>query len=302
RVALSDICTSAVESARPLIEARGHRLDVHLPTSPVILYADATRLAQVLLNLLNNAAKFTDSGGTITFAAEAKGAELLITVKDTGIGISAKMLPVIFDMFAQADRSLDRAQAGLGVGLTLVKHLVELHGGAIAARSEGAGQGSEFVVRLPVVAQPDDEEPGADTVRAAGEKPAQRRILLADDNEDFVDSLAMLLRSEGHEVLVVHDGLAAVAAAAEFKPEFAFLDIGLPKLNGYELARTLAASPATQATVLVAVTGWGQQDDVRRAHEAGFAVHLTKPVELDAIAQILQNPARVRKVIAPDAK
>jgi signal transduction histidine kinase/CheY-like chemotaxis protein len=297
RVALGDIVKSAVEAARPLIEARGHRLDVNLPPAAVTVYADPTRLAQILLNLLNNAAKFTDSGGTITFAAEVRNAELLITVTDTGIGISAKMLPVIFDMFAQADRSLERAQAGLGVGLTLVKHLVELHGGAIVARSEGAGRGAEFTVRLPVIAQPGEGEisAGAAHAHARDETPMRRRILLADDNADFVDSLALLLRGAGHEVLVVHDGLAAVAAATEFKPEFAFLDIGLPKLNGYELARCLAAAPETRSTVLVAVTGWGQQDDVRRAREAGFAVHLTKPVAVEAIAKILQNPRGLEK-------
>ena len=292
RVNLADVVKSAVEAARPLVEARQHRLDVQLPPAPVTLYADFTRLAQILLNLLNNAAKFTDTGGTITLAAEVKSGELTVSVADTGIGISAGMLPVIFDMFAQADRSLERAQAGLGVGLTLVKHLAELHGGTVVAHSEGPGHGSRFIVRLPVIAQPG--EGAADSGAPAGDAapPVGRRILLADDNEDFVDSLAVLLRAGGHEVVVVHDGLAALAAAAEFKPDFAFLDIGLPKLNGYELARCLRGSPATSTAVLVAVTGWGQEDDKRRALEAGFAAHLTKPVELDAIAQILQSAAR----------
>jgi len=288
-IQLGDVVKSAVESARPLIETRRHRLDVVLPPVTVTLFADFTRLAQVFLNLLNNAAKFTDSGGAIKLTAEVKGGDLVVTVADTGIGISAKMLPVIFDMFAQADRSLERAQAGLGVGLTLVKHLTELHGGTVVARSDGAGRGSEFIVRLPVIARPEDRAAAPAGPGAPSAAPA-RRILMADDNEDFVDSLAMLLRAGGHEVMVAHDGLAAVAAAAEFKPDFAFLDIGLPKMNGYELARCLRGTPATAHTVLVAVTGWGQQEDIRRAREAGFAIHLTKPVEVDAIAQILQNP------------
>ncbi|MEO8443370.1 MAG: ATP-binding protein [Betaproteobacteria bacterium] len=290
RIDLAAVVNSAVESARPLIEARQHRLDIQLPPAPVTLYADFTRLAQVFLNLLNNAAKFTETGGAITLAAEVKSGELIVTVSDSGIGISARMLPLIFDMFAQADRSLERTQTGLGVGLTLVKHLAELHGGSIVARSEGTGHGSQFVVRLPVIAQPG--EGVADSGAAPGDAAprVRHRILLADDNEDFVDSLALLLRAGGHEVLVVHDGLAALAAAAEFKPDFAFLDIGLPKLNGYELARCLRGAPATSTAVLVAVTGWGQEDDKRRAREAGFAAHLTKPVELDAIAQILKNP------------
>jgi signal transduction histidine kinase/ActR/RegA family two-component response regulator len=294
RIQLGDAVTSAVEAVQPFMQGRGHKLNVVVPPNAVSLYADFTRLAQIFLNLLNNAAKFTETGGTITFAAEVNQNELTVTVTDTGIGISSEHLPLIFGMFTQADRSLERSQAGLGVGLTLVKHLAELHGGSIVALSEGKGRGSKFVVRLPVIAQPgegEDEAPAAQQENTELAAPQKKRILLADDNEDFVQSLAMLLRAGGHEVLVVHDGLTAVQAAAEFKPEFAFLDIGLPKLNGYELARRLHDSPATSATVLVAVTGWGQEEDVRRAYDAGFKVHLTKPVELDAIAQILQTPA-----------
>ena len=193
-IQLGDVVKSAVESARPLIETRRHRLDVVLPPVTVTLFADFTRLAQVFLNLLNNAAKFTDSGGAIKLTAEVKGGDLVVTVADTGIGISAKMLPVIFDMFAQADRSLERAQAGLGVGLTLVKHLTELHGGTVVARSDGAGRGSEFIVRLPVIAPPEDRAAAPAGPGAPSAAPA-RRILMADDNEDFVDSLAMLLRA-----------------------------------------------------------------------------------------------------------
>ena len=287
RIELRDVVNSALEAAGPLIETRQHRLTLLLPPQPVILSADFTRLAQVFLNLLNNAAKFMEVGGNITLAAELQGAELVVTVTDEGIGISAKMLPVIFDMFAQVARSLERSQAGLGVGLTLVKHLVELHGGSIVAHSKGLGRGSQFIVRLPVVAQPEEDTAARGEVSVGGPAGAKCRILLADDNEDFADSLAMLLRAMGHEVRVAYDGLAAAEAAAEFKPEFAFLDIGLPKLNGYELARRLRASPATRQTVLTAITGWGQEEDRRQARAAGFAHHLVKPVELPALRKIL---------------
>lgn len=286
-IELAEVIGSAVEAARPLIEQRGHRLDIALPPAPVLLAADFTRLAQVFMNLLNNAAKFTDPGGTISLSAEREGGDVVVTVRDTGIGIGADMLPRVFEMFAQADRSLERAQAGLGVGLTLVKHLAELHGGSVSVHSDGAGRGSTFVVRLPAGAQ----LPAPRTAPVApGALPVRgRRVLLADDNEDFVDSLALLLRESGHEVKVAHDGQAALAAAAEFMPEFAFLDIGLPQLNGYELARALAAAPATRDIVLVAVTGWGQESDRQRARDAGFVEHLVKPVAVEAIAQILQK-------------
>lgn len=289
RVELRDVVNSALEAAGPLIEARQHRLTLLLPPQPVILSADFTRLAQVFLNLLNNAAKFMEAGGNITFAAELDDAELVITVADTGIGINAEMLPVIFDMFAQADRSLERSQAGLGVGLTLVKHLVELHGGSIVAHSKGLGHGSQFIVRLPVVVQPEEDAAARGEASVGGPAGAKFRILLADDNADFADSLALLLRALGHEVRVAYDGLAADEAATGFRPQFAFLDIGLPKLNGYELARRLRASPATRQTVLTAITGWGQEEDRRQARAAGFAHHLVKPVELPALQKILRS-------------
>jgi CheY-like chemotaxis protein len=255
------------------------------------LFADFTRISQVFLNLLNNSAKFTGVGGGIAFTAQLKDGELVITVTDTGIGIETAMLPVIFDMFAQVDRALERSHAGLGVGLTLVKHLVELHGGSIVAQSEGLGRGSQFSIRLPVVAPSGDASTAQSAAGASAPARTSLRILLADDNEDFADSLAMLLGALGHEVRVEHDGLRAADAAAEFKPEFAFLDIGLPKLNGYELAHRLREGPATCQTVLIAVTGWGQPDDRRRSREAGFVHHLVKPVEFASIQQILSNAA-----------
>ena len=289
RVELRGIVQNALEVAGPLIEARKHRLTLRLPPEPIYLSADATRLAQAFLNLLNNAAKFTDAGGSITFTAELKDSELIVTVADTGIGIGAEMLPVIFDMFAQVDRSLERAQTGLGVGLTLAKHLIELHGGTITADSEGLGRGSRFIVRLPAITASvrDTATPEGDVPTASA--TAKHRILLADDNDDFAISLAMLLRAVGHEVRVAHDGLQALEAAAAFKPDFAFLDIGLPKLNGYDLARRLRELPATRHSVLVAVTGWGQEDDRRRAREAGFNHHMVKPLEIHQIQALLAD-------------
>lgn len=287
RVDLQSILDSAFETARPLIEAREHELVVHAPAEPIYLMADATRLAQVFVNLLNNASKFTDVGGRITFDAARDDSELVVTVTDNGIGIPADMLPVVFDMFAQVDRTLERAQAGLGVGLSLARHLTELHGGTIEAASAGLGQGSAFTVRLPNLADPMPVHPAGTSGDATTTGAGPHRVLLADDNVDFAESLAMILQMMGHEVRLAHDGVEAVAAAGEFAPDFAFLDIGLPRLNGYELARRLRDMPATRQSVLVAVTGWGQEDDKRRAREAGFDLHLVKPVEPDQILDIL---------------
>ena len=287
RVDLQSILDSALETAKPLIEARNLELAVHAPRERIYLMADPTRLAQVFVNVLNNASKFTDVGGRIAFDARIGDGELVVTVTDNGIGIPNEMLPVIFDMFAQVDRTLERAQAGLGVGLSLARHLIELHGGTIEASSGGLGHGSTFIVRLPNVADPVPiaTAGASDSAAAAGAGP--HRVLLADDNVDFAESLAMILQMMGHEVRLAHDGMEAAAAAEEFAPDFAFLDIGLPRLNGYELARRLRELPATRESVLVAVTGWGQEDDKRRAREAGFDHHMVKPVEPDQILEIL---------------
>jgi signal transduction histidine kinase/ActR/RegA family two-component response regulator len=289
RTALAGIVQTALEAARPLIDGRGHTLVVTLPAQPVWLMADATRLAQVVVNLLNNAAKFTDTGGTIYCQAEQAGNELVLKVSDTGLGIAAQMLPLIFDMFAQADRSLERAHAGLGVGLSLARYLVEAHGGSISAASAGAGQGSEFTVRLPTM--PAEAAPVAvahEPAQAAG-NPAHYRILLADDNVDFAASLAMLLEAMGHEVLVANDGQRALEIAPGFRPDFCFLDIGLPKVHGYDLARGLRKNPVTSGAVLVAVSGWGQENDKRRSREAGFDHHLVKPVNFEQIEAVLAS-------------
>ena len=281
------VARSAIESIEPLARARGHRLRVALPPEGVMLDADPTRLAQVFLNLLNNAVKFTDPGGRIDFEVAVAGGELIARVRDSGVGIAPDMREEIFEMFAQADRSLERSTMGLGVGLSLARRLVELHGGTISVASAGAGKGAEFVVRIPLSAR---SEPPARDAREPVMRANSRahRILLADDNLDFASSFATLLRRMGNEVRVEHDGPAALAAASEFRPEIAFLDIGLPKLNGFDLARRLRGLPATARSRLVAVTGWGQPTDRQLAAEAGFDDYMVKPVEIERIQGILR--------------
>jgi CheY-like chemotaxis protein len=250
--------------------------------------ADVTRLAQVFANLLNNAAKYTERGGRITLAVERQGGDAVVSVRDTGVGIPAHVLPKVFDMFTQVDRSLEKSQGGLGIGLSLVKGIVEMHGGSVEARSDGPGTGSEFVVRLRVVLAPAGEQP----VEEAAEAPAaaRRRVLVVDDNRDAALSLAMLLRLTGNETQTAHDGLEALDVAAAFRPEVVLLDIGMPRLNGYDTARRIRQQPWGQGMVLVAVTGLGQEADRRRAQEAGFNFHLVKPVEPAALKQLLAGP------------
>jgi CheY-like chemotaxis protein len=247
-------------------------------------------LAQVLSNLLNNAAKYTEQGGKITVTAECEDRTAIIRIKDTGIGIPADKLPRIFDMFMQVDRSLERARGGLGIGLSLVQKLVELHGGSVTAYSPGPGQGSEFVVRLPLM----DECPPADTSESVPTKQIaanapRRRILVVDDNKDAADSLGMLLRIMGNDVQIAYDGLHAVKLTAEFRPHLVLMDIGLPKLNGYEAARRIRELPGGGDVMLVALTGWGQDEDRRLSKEAGFDRHMTKPVESDMLADLLAS-------------
>jgi PAS domain S-box-containing protein len=284
RVELAAVVHSAVETSRPILDARGHDLTVSLPPTPIHLDADSTRLAQVFSNLLNNAAKYTEPGGRIWLTAERQGEEVVVTVKDTGMGIPPSMLPKVFDMFTQVDRTLERSQGGLGIGLTLVQRLVDLHGGTVQASSQGIGKGSEFVIRLPIVASP---EPSlAPSAGEAAPAPA-RRFLVVDDNEDAANSLAELLRLTGNEAHVAYDGLDAVAAAAWFQPNVVLLDIGLPKLNGYEAARKMREEPWGQGMKLVALTGWGQAEDRRKSQAAGFDVHLVKPVDFATLMKLL---------------
>lgn len=286
RVELHPILNDAVDTVRTLMAQLNHELVLDVPPEPILLDADATRLAQVFANLLNNAAKYTDPGQPVILRVTRGDADVSIRIIDSGIGIAADMIPLIFQPFAQVDQSLDRSQSGLGVGLALSKRLVELHGGDIEAYSAGLGQGSEFVVRLPLSTGGD-----AAADRPAMPRPSRHsgscRILLADDNVDFVTSMAMLLRALGHEVQVAHDGVEAQALAAAFRPQLAFLDIGLPRLNGYDLARQLRAAAETASAMLVAVTGWGQERDRRLAREAGFERHLVKPVAFEQIEAII---------------
>ncbi len=286
RVELSQVLHHAIETIRPGVDQAGHKLTVTLPSQPVYLYADPTRLAQVFGNLLSNSCKYSDPGCHISLAVEEQGGEVLVSVKDTGVGIPSDMLSKIFDMFMQVDRSLDRSQGGLGIGLTLVQRLVEMHGGSVSAFSEGEGRGCEFVVRLPVLSeaehpsQPATKESAARTIR---------RFLVVDDNRDSAESLAIWLKINGNDTHTAFDGLEAVEAAATLRPDVILLDIGLPKLNGYEAARRIRQQSWGKTVVLVALTGWGQEEDRRRSSEAGFDGHLVKPVDFDRLMNVLAN-------------
>jgi signal transduction histidine kinase/DNA-binding response OmpR family regulator len=298
RVDLRAVVGQAVEASRPVIDAAKHALDVALPPDPVWLLGDPARLAQVVTNLLNNAAKYTDPGGRIGLTVSRGEAEAVVRVRDTGVGIPAEVLPTVFDLFVQVDRTLDRSQGGLGIGLTLVRRLVELHAGTASAASDGPGRGSEFTVRLPLRdagrgTRNDDPKPaGGSAVSGLNSElrtphSAMKRVLLVEDNPDGAETLSTLLRLAGHEVRVASDGPAAVAAAAEYRPDVAVVDIGLPGMDGYEVARRLRADPATRRAVLVAATGYGRDDDRRRAAEAGFDHHMVKPVDPAALARVV---------------
>jgi signal transduction histidine kinase/DNA-binding response OmpR family regulator len=283
---LAEVVAHAVEAGRPAVEAAQHRLEVAVPSDPVWVNGDAARLTQVLTNLLNNAAKYTDPGGRITLTLAREGGEAVLRVRDSGVGIPADMLSKVFDLFTQVDRSLDRSQGGLGIGLTLVHRLVQMHGGTVEAHSDGPGTGSEFVARLPALPGPPG---GPDPGDGARDRPPARApsVLLVEDNRDGAESLASLLRMAGHQVRVTHDGPTAVEAAAEASPDVVVLDIGLPGFDGYEVARRLRDLPNTRGAVLVAMTGYGGEDDYRRSREAGFDHHLVKPVEFGALRRVL---------------
>jgi PAS domain S-box-containing protein len=287
QVELATVVSSAVEASRPLIEKWGHELTVAIPAEPVRLEADVTRLSQVLSNLLNNAAKYTDQGGHIWLTAERQSDQVLIRVRDTGIGIPTEMLSRIFEMFKQVDRSLERSEGGLGIGLTLVQRLVEMHGGTVEAHSPGLGEGSEFVLRLPLALEAKTQRPQNVADRQIATSPGSCRILVVDDNQDSADSIAILLRTMGHEVHTAHDGLEAVDATAEFQPDMVLLDLGLPKLNGFDAARRIREQPGGRERVVIALTGWGQEEDRRRSKEAGFDHHLTKPIDFGVLRDLL---------------
>jgi CheY-like chemotaxis protein len=280
------VIAQSVETAQPFIEARGHTLTVDVPEAPVWLQGDFARLAQVVSNLLHNAAKYSEDGGRIQLVLGVEGGEARISVRDNGIGIDAALLPRIFDLFAQGARSLDRMQGGLGVGLTLARRLVELHGGRLEARSDGLKKGAEFIVTIPcmtVVPRPDDEA----TRQQAPASVNGRRILIVDDNQDAAESIAQYLQLEGHEVKTVGDGQAALACVPVFAPQIVVLDIGLPMMNGYEVARRMRKMPATRDALIVALTGYGQKEDQVRAIDAGFDRHFVKPTDPRVLVQLI---------------
>jgi PAS domain S-box-containing protein len=291
RVSLRSVLASAVETSMPLMTAGGHQLEVAMPDEGVQLHADATRLAQVVSNLLNNAAKYTPYGGRIALSTRREGDRVVISVADTGIGIPREALPEVFEMFTQVGRTRDRSQGGLGIGLALVRRLVELHGGTVIAVSPGPGEGSTFTVRLPMADAPQTPAPSAAPSAAADANARALRVLVVDDNADAAESLASLLEMSGHETRVANDGEQAVRTAHEFHPEIVFLDIGMPGKDGYEVARELRTSDDTRAAVLVALTGWGAKDDRARSRQAGFDHHLTKPAGLAAVDGLLAQLA-----------
>jgi PAS domain S-box-containing protein len=293
RVELGAIIQQAVETSRPAIECARHNLTVTLPLQPVYLEADPIRLAQVFSNLLNNSCKYTEPDGRISVTAERKGSDVVIAVNDSGVGIPPEMLPKVFDIFTQVDKSLERSQGGLGIGLTLVQRIVELHGGTVTASSAGTDKGSEFVVRLPMlidsaVLENKPVDPKPTPIKS-------HRILVVDDNQDSAASLAMLLKLSGNETKTAFDGQSALEVAEAFRPDIVLLDIGLPKLNGYEVARKIRDLPSGKNAILVALTGWGQDEDRQKSKDAGFDGHLVKPVEQGVLTKLLGDLLSVAK-------
>ena len=287
RVDVQSVARAALDECRNLIEVAGHTLVVRLPSEPIPIHGDPARLAQVLTNLLSNAVKFTPHGGTIDVFAERQGATILISIQDNGLGIPADRLCTVFQLFGQIDRSLETGYRGLGLGLSLVKALAELHGGTVEAYSEGLGRGSRFSVRLPVAG--DDEPVPAMLESPLAHAAVPRRVLLCEDNRDVARSLARLVRVFGHEIRVAFDGREALQIAGEFRPDVVLMDIGLPDMNGYEVGREIRSQPWGSTLTLIALTGWGSDKDKLRALEAGFDRHLTKPVESHVLDAVLRQ-------------
>ncbi|HEX9294266.1 MAG TPA: ATP-binding protein [Polyangiaceae bacterium] len=293
-VEIANIITQGIEMASPLLEQRSHNLRVSVPRRGLLIEADQVRMAQVVANLLTNAAKYTDPGGLISISASRDKDQIVVRVADSGSGIAPDMLPHVFKMFVQGERTLDRAQGGLGIGLTLVRNLVELHGGSVTAHSEGLGKGSEFVLRVPVVPQQQLElslqasDAGAARTMARAH-PQGKRVLVVDDNADAAETLADLLHGLGHTTSVAHDGPTALSKAEAFRPQVALLDIGLPVMDGYELARRLREQPGLQRLRLFAITGYGQESDRERSRAAGFHEHLVKPVDFSKLAALIEE-------------
>ena len=290
-VDVADIVRNAVETSRPLIQTAGHNLSVHLPETPLKLRGDSVRLAQVVANLLNNAAKYTPDGGQIDVHVECRDGMVTLRVRDNGIGIPLEMRNDVFDMFTQVNQHVQHSRGGLGIGLTLVKRMVEMHQGQIEVHSEGEGLGSEFTVSLPLAMAEKTAAAAASTESPTAEAAASRRVLVIDDNADAANGLAMLLRTEGHEVRVCLDGASGLEYAEQWKPHVVFLDLGMPEMDGYETARHITSLPDGKEVTLVAVTGWGQEEDRRRTQDAGFDYHLVKPVDITALHTIFSQIA-----------
>jgi len=280
---LNGMVLRALESARPLIDARGHAVELNFCAEKLFVEADATRIFQVALNLINNAAKYTPAGGRISISLNRENREAVLKVRDNGIGISPELLPKVFDLFIQGDRALDRSEGGLGVGLTIARRIVEMHGGSTMALSEGPGKGAEFVVRLPAVPAPAAAVPTQKSAQAS----VRRRVLVVDDHRDSADTLAILLTIMGHDVRTAYDGQEAIELAAQYRPEVVLLDIGLPAKSGYDVARELRNAHDRSQLILIAVSGYGQDDDRRRGREAGFDHHLVKPVRPEELKAII---------------
>jgi two-component system CheB/CheR fusion protein len=286
-VDLTLLVSQATEGMRHQFEERQHEVSLSLPTAKVFVQGDATRLEQVVSNLLTNSVKYTEPGGRITVALEREKGNAVIRITDNGVGISPDLLPYIFDLFVQAERSLDRTQGGLGLGLTLVRRLVGLHGGTVEAKSLGLKKGSEFIVCLPMVAGVEAALPV--TAPVASHKTPERRILVIEDNVDVANTTQMLLELQGHEVQIAFDGLSGIEAVQKFKPEVILLDIGLPGMDGYEVARRLRKLPETEKVLLIALSGYGQAQDIRKSKEAGFDHHLVKPADINQIEALISG-------------
>jgi CheY-like chemotaxis protein len=288
-VLLGDVVAHALEAVGPAMQAAGHVLEVRLPETPVVLDADLTRLAQVFGNLLSNSAKYTPPGGQISLRAEVQGPELVVTVKDSGIGIPTYALPRVFEMFSQVDRNVERGAGGLGIGLALVKGLVESHGGAVRAESAGPGQGSTFIVTLPIHR---DGEALTSTTTPAVETdavPARRRVVIADDSVDGAEAMAELLEALGNEAHIAHDGVSVVKLVERVRPQLVLMDVGMPGQNGLDATRQIREQPWGQQVTIIALTGWGQDADRQRSHQAGCDGHLVKPLDFTKLEKLLRE-------------
>jgi signal transduction histidine kinase len=299
---LGDVLSDAVETVRPHVEAARHELAVLLPDQQLAVNADRTRLAQAFVNLLHNAAKYTDPGGRIELGVVVEKGDAIVTIRDTGIGIPPDRLESVFEMFSQVESAISRSRGGLGIGLSLTQRLVQMHGGSVKAYSEGPGKGSRFHVQLPLVQPVNDAQPAQPEAQEPQHNARSLKILIADDNVDAADTLAALLQVMGHNVQAVHDGEAAVAAAAQFAPQVVVLDIGMPRMNGYEACRRIRAQPHDKPPMVVALTGWGQEQDLERSQAAGFDWHLVKPIEAEALEKLLEAQVLAAARKGGDAK